>query len=337
AENQLMTSYTNSMGMISQSIGMYFRQQLQDTTALKQIFKTQLDTQNQFEKAAAGTIALTYIKANKPYIPEGYEDLKTYINNLRLHFFDHVDFNNEILQSSNFLIERVLNYVFGMTNTGETETEIYINNINEISEVLKPINPDIKLYLYQVLWQQLVDAELEITANHVVDSELLELAKTQQATEFVEQLESYRFTAIGSVAPDFSFEIEDKGMLTKFSLLELNESENYVLVFWSSTCGHCLKELPELHNMMQTFTKEQMQVIAIGLEDEEFRWKSETYNFPLFKHVIGLRKWDNPIGNSYNVNATPAYFVLDKDKKIIAKPYDYSALRKYLADQSFED
>ena len=336
-ENQLLTSYTNSMGMVSQSIGMYYREQSKDTTALKEIFKVQRETQAQFEKAADGTIALNFINANKPYIPSQPEDLKTYINNLKTHYFDYVDFNNEILLSSNFLIERVLNYVFGMSNTGETETEIYINNIKEVSKVLKPVNSELKLYLYQVLWQQMVDSDFEVVANFIVDNHLLKLAKALKQTEFLKELESYRQTSIGSIAPDFSFEVEGKEAIITKSLYSLNESENYILVFWSSTCGHCLKEMPELHEMMQTFTKEQMQVIAIGLEDEQFRWKSETYNFPLFTHVLGLGKWENKIGKQYNVTATPMYFVLDKDKKIIAKPYDYPALRTYLADQPYED
>jgi protein-disulfide isomerase len=45
---------------------------------------------------------------------------------------------------------------------------------------------------------------------------------------------------------------------------------------------------------------------------------------------LGFGKWDNEIGNSYNVTSTPTYFVLDKDKKIMAKPYDFEALKKIL-------
>ena len=33
------------------------------------------------EKEAKGTIALEFIKANKPYIPQNSEDIKTYIKN----------------------------------------------------------------------------------------------------------------------------------------------------------------------------------------------------------------------------------------------------------------
>ena len=336
-ENQLITSYTNSMGMVSQSIGMYFRQQLQDTTALETIFKTQLETQNQFEKTAKGTIALNFIKANKPYIPGEYEDIKTYINNLRIHYFDNVDFNSEILQSSNFLVERVLNFVFGMANSGYEEDEIYIKNIDEVAAILKPVNPTTKLYLFEVLWQQMVDANVETVASYIVDKYLMKGAKALKQKELIIELESYKRIALGSIAPDFAFEVEEKDAITQTELHKLDQAEQYVIVFWSSTCGHCLKELPQLHEMMQVYTKDQIQVIAIGLEEEQMRWKSETYNYPLFTHVLGLGKWDNKIGNSYNVTSTPAYFVLDKDKKILAKPYDFQAFKAFIAEQSIED
>lgn len=54
AENKLLTSYTNSMSMVTQSIGNYFREESKNTKALKSIFKTQQETQENFEKAAKG-------------------------------------------------------------------------------------------------------------------------------------------------------------------------------------------------------------------------------------------------------------------------------------------
>jgi len=46
--------------------------------------------------------------------------------------------------------------------------------------------------------------------------------------------------------------------------------------------------------------------------------------------VLGLGKWDNEIGNKYGVKETPTYFVLDKAKHIIDKPYDFEALKVFL-------
>jgi hypothetical protein len=66
------------------------------------------------------------------------------------------------------------------------------------------------------------------------------------------------------------------------------------------------------------------------LEDEAENWQKEIKNYPNFIHVLGLEKWNNSIVNAYSINATPSYILLDKDKKIIAKPYDFEALNEIL-------
>ena len=73
-----------------------------------------------------------------------------------------------------------------------------------------------------------------------------------------------------------------------------------------------------------------LKVIAIGLEDETENWKNEITKYPEFQHVLGIGKWNNPLVKHYNVSSTPTYFVLDKDKVITSKPYDYAALETYL-------
>lgn len=332
-ENKLITSYTHSMGIVSGSIGNFFRQQSTDTLALHTIFTTQKQTQQEFEKAAEGTIALNFIKANKPYIPEEFQDIKTYIGNLRTHFFDEIDFDNEILQSSNFLIERTLNYVFGMTGNGQDEIATYKTNVNEVVLAMESANDTIKKTLLKVLWQQMADANVEVVANYITDEYLLDLATQQEDDDLVHELNLYKNTSIGAVAPDFDFELESEGKKQAMKLSNYDVAEQYVIVFWSSTCGHCLKEIPLLYKYMETKAEGQLKVIAIGLEEEPFRWRNETFNFPDFVHVLGLGKWDNEIGNAYNVQSTPSYFVLDKDKKIIAKPYDFEALQKVLSGE----
>ena len=82
---------------------------------------------------------------------------------------------------------------------------------------------------------------------------------------------------------------------------------------------------------MYEFVKgnEDVKVIAIGLEDEPSQWQREIAKYPEFDHILGLGKWQNEIGRSYNVTSTPTYFVLNGDKKILAKPYDFPAYKKW--------
>ena len=131
--------------------------------------------------------------------------------------------------------------------------------------------------------------------------------------------------AFGAVAPDFSWVKDNKTQ----KLNELDDAENYIIVFWSSTCSHCLKEMPKLKTFVNSQEKGMFKVIAIGLEDEHASWADESSFYPDFIHVLGLQKWDNEIGNLYDVSATPTFFVLNKDKRIIGKPYGVKELKEF--------
>jgi len=332
-ENKLIASYTNSMSMVTQSIGNYFSQESKDTIALKAIFKTQKETQENFENATKDTIALEFIKANKPYIPQQVQDVKTYINNLKTHYFDHVDFNNKTLQSSNFLEERMLNYVFGMSSDSKDELENYKENIDVVYSYMKDSPNEVQRILLFDVWQQMSDLGFESIANYIAENYLMDIAVSLNDQELLHALILYKNISKGNVAPDFDIEIKEKDKLVEKKLSELQGSENYIIVFWSSTCSHCLDEVPQLQTLVKSLEKDKVKVIAIGLEDEPYRWKDLTYTYSEFIHVYGEGKWDNKIGDDYGVTATPTYFILDKDKKIISKPIDFKALKVYYQEE----
>lgn len=333
SENKLMTSYTNSMAMISQSIGNFYRQRSQDSSALMSIFKTQRDTQNEFEKISKGTIAANFIKANRPYIPKSFESIDEYVANLKKHFFDHVNFNNEILQSSNFLIERSLNYVFGMLTSDSNDLDVYKRNLDDLAAVMEDATTESKKILWHILWQQFSESNMEEIANYLADSFLIPVATELGETVLVTELTNFRNLSHGKLAPDFKIELVDNGKITSTSLHNIDLAEQYIVVFWSSSCSHCLEELPQLHDYMKTIASKNVKVIAFGLEDDQIGWKNAKNNYPDFIHVLGLGKWNNETGNAYDVSSTPTYFVLDQDKKIVGKPLDFEALKKFYSSQ----
>ncbi len=328
-ENKLLASYTDSMSMVTQSIGNYFRQESQDTLALNAIFKAQAETQSSFEAAAKNTIALSFIKANKPYIPKKFKDVNTYVDNLRAHYFDFVDFNNVILQSSSFLEERMLNYVFGMSFNSTDEIASYKKNIDVFCEAMKSAPKKVKRILLIDLWQQMVDLNHESVANYIAEDYLMDLAVSLNDQELLHGLILFKNLSTGSVAPDFTLETgKDKKTITK-KLSDLNSAERYIILFWSSTCSHCLDEVPQLQTYIKSKGKGKIKVVAVALEEETLKWKDLIANYPEFIHVYGEGKWENEIGNDYGVTATPTYFVLNKNKKIIAKPSDIDALKAF--------
>ncbi|MBD0833909.1 TlpA family protein disulfide reductase [Aestuariibaculum suncheonense] len=333
SENKLMASYSNSMSMITHSINNFYREKSKDTTALVSIFKTQREAQKGFEDLAKNTIALAFIKANRPYIPKHYEDVETYSKNVKAHYFDYVNFSNKTLQSSNFLNERMVNYVFGVAADSINREANYKKNINVFYNAMKEAPIEIKRTLLVDLWEQMRDLNYENTANYISDTYLINIAKQLKDKDLVEGLTLFKNISLGKVAPDFSYQQEKNGIKTTKKLSELTGAKNYILVFWNSTCAHCLDEIPQLEAFVKDKKKEEVTVIAIGLEDSPEYWNRVVKRIPDFIHVYGAGYWDNEIGNSYGVTATPTYFVLDSEKHIVAKPEDIDALKLYFEKQ----
>ncbi|GGZ75438.1 peroxiredoxin family protein [Algibacter mikhailovii] len=328
-ENKLLSSYTNSMSMVTQSIGNYFRERSTDTTALNTIFETQRTTQENYENAAKGTIALEFIKANKPYTPSGYLDIRSYVKALKTHYFDYIDFNNPVLQSSSFLTEKMLNYVFGMSSRSKDKVATFKTNIDVVCNKMKGAPKEVQRVLLFDLWQQMVDLKMESVANYISETYLMDVAVTLNDQDLLRTLILHRDLSNGTKAPDFSLDVIENGTTVTKKLSELDLPDHNIIVFWSTGCSHCLDEVPQLQKFINGIEALEVKVIAIALEDEPTKWNELQKTYPEFLHVYGEGKWDNDIVESYGVKATPTYFILNKDKEIIGKPEDIEALKAF--------
>lgn len=307
-ENKLWSSYTKSIDMINQTISNYYTQESTDENAFAEIIKTLKDSQDAFEEASKGTLAETFIKANRPYIPNNYEDLSTYSSNLKATYLDHVDFENYLLQSSDFIIDRVLAFIFGMA--ADTTNEMYKKDIDFVIEKIGDGQLELKTLLMQMVWGKFDNMGNTEMVLYVTDTYLLDLSKATNFQALTDELMVYKNNTIGNMAQDFDIEITKDGTSQKTTLYELDISEQYLIVFWSSTCGHCLDELPKLKTFIADHPE--IEVIAIGLEDEDEGWKRLITEYPNFIHVLGSGKWQNPIANAYGVSSTPSLILLDK-------------------------
>jgi thiol-disulfide isomerase/thioredoxin len=317
-ENKLWNSYLNSIEMVNQTISNYYSKENSDKEGFKSIFKVLKDTQLAYEESANGKLVSGFITANRPYIPTEYEDLSTYSQNLKQQYLNSIDFSNYLLQSSTFLVDRVTAYVFNMVQNPSDNT--YKKHVDEVAAAISNDDAIIKTSLMEILWQRFVASENHDLANYIADHYLLELANTTNNKVLAETITSYKNTSVGTKAPDFDISLNGN----KTSLHQLEGSEYYLVIFWSSGCGHCLDELPKVKEIIAS--KPNLKVVAFGLEKDHVKWTEEIKNYPNFTHVIGLGKWGNPTVQTYGIAATPTYFLLNKEKVIIAKPYEYKDL-----------
>jgi thiol-disulfide isomerase/thioredoxin len=223
-------------------------------------------------------------------------------------------------------MDRVITYIFGSSEANSTAQ--FKTDVDTLVAKIGTNNPIIKTILLETIWRKFKLMDSVEMANYVSDTYLMALAKNANYTALIEELKVDKSTALGSMAPNFDIEYLKDGKAVKTNLYDLAGAENYLLIFWSSTCGHCQEELPKIKELLSN--KPNVNVIAIGLEDDDVIWKNAIKQFPEFIQVLGLGRWDNPISNDYGIASTPTYFLLNHKKEIIAKPYDVEALKAEL-------
>jgi thiol-disulfide isomerase/thioredoxin len=105
-----------------------------------------------------------------------------------------------------------------------------------------------------------------------------------------------------------------------------------LIAFWDPTCSHCKVEIPKLDSMYKaSWMNNDIKLIAVNINNKEkTAWKAFIKEHQLNKWINAYQtdedlnkeiKEGKPttIRQLYDVYKTPTFYLLDKDKKIIAK------------------
>ncbi len=279
-----------------------------DEKFFTKLLTEQATIQKKYEKMSAGLFCHTFIKAAAPYIPKTFLSVERYNQEIEAHYFDAIDVTNDTLQKSSFLFDKFIMFI-----RNEKDIDTVVTQLDKTSETYK-------MSMEQRLWQELSKTESNPNAKYLAKKYLIMLLQKNEKIKEAKVVQRTMNLTIGAKAPDFSWDEIQKGKTVKTSLYDQKGSENYVVVFWSSTCSHCLKQMPELNEHLAKIDKAKLSAIAYGLEEDDVSWKKEIKILPNFTHVLGLGHWDNEVRIEYDVHATPTFFLLNAEKEIIAKP-----------------
>lgn len=127
-----------------------------------------------------------------------------------------------------------------------------------------------------------------------------------------------------------------------FSLYNLS-SKFFFIAFWDPTCGHCKTEIPKLDSLFQnSWIKKKVTMVGVNINYKEFpAWKDFIRKNHLKGWIHGyqteqmineeVRKNLPPtIRQLYDVTQTPTFYLLDADKKIIAKQLSFEQFEKII-------
>lgn len=142
--------------------------------------------------------------------------------------------------------------------------------------------------------------------------------------EYTEKQMNIKTFAVGDISPDFVRED------TSGKRIQLSQfiNQNYILLdFWASWCGPCIKEIPKIKDLHKQYSDNGLAIIGISLDTDKDSWLKamDKYELKAWPQVLSITDTDetvfieNDISDYYNVELIPAYILIDKQGKIIAK------------------
>lgn len=103
-----------------------------------------------------------------------------------------------------------------------------------------------------------------------------------------------------------------------------------ILMFWDPDCSHCKAEMPKIEEIYNKYKNQGVQVFAVCVEQEYDKW----VNFIREKNQTWINVIDiyniSEFRKNYDISSTPVIFLLDKNKKIIAKKLNGESLGQLL-------
>ena len=120
---------------------------------------------------------------------------------------------------------------------------------------------------------------------------------------------------IGKIAPDITMFTPD---LTPLGLHDVN-AKFTVLYFWDSECSHCKRQTPLLKDFYERLKTKGVEIFGANTEADRNKWLDYVNKNNLEWIQVNDPTNSSGFRDKYDIWATPLIFLLDEDKRIIAK------------------
>ena len=136
---------------------------------------------------------------------------------------------------------------------------------------------------------------------------------------------------IGNIAPDLTLESFDG----EFVNLHQIDAELTILLIYEPNCSHCKVFVPEFYKEVYLPYKDKgLEVYAIYSMDNKEEWELFLTKHNLFDWInVWDEHHDSRFKITYDARETPGVYVLDKDKKIIAKKMTVEQLQAIVKEK----
>lgn len=257
------------------------------------------------------------------------------------HYWDNIDLTDIRNWRLNFLTKKLEDYT----------QHILIPNpdsiIPAVINLIEKSKAEDRIYIYDKKNPTSYELMVNYMINYSVSSKMMGMDKlmveladkyyfTGKApwadstimTNITSEVKKVRYNLIGLKAANMPLKKFDG---TNFYLYDIKSSCT-LLYFYEPSCGHCKEVTPKLYDSIyQKYKSKGFEVVAVYLMTDKKEWEDFINQHKLYDWI---NAWD-PTRQSYywhyfDTSTTPGVYLLDKEKKIIAKKLDVISLDKIL-------
>ena len=250
---------------------------------------------------------------------------------MKAHYFDNIDLTDARLIRTPIFHQKIENYF----------SRVLLQNPDTVADaaimVIEKCSPSNEMfrYLLPTIFNMVneskvmgMDAAMVAIAEKYYLTGLADWTSEEYIADLRKRVTELKPTLVGQTAHDLKMESPNGEF---FRLHEVNAPLT-VLVFYEPSCSHCKKEIPKLYN--DVFVKYKdfgVKVFAVySLVDKE-EWTKFIDDNSMFEWINVYDPYQQTRFRSYyDIKSTPMIYVLDKDKKIIAKRIDTEQLPGFI-------
>ena len=257
------------------------------------------------------------------------DDFKKQRNDMIANFFNDVDFNDLSLIPTNVLTAKIIDFLSIQQTSDQNHDEQIMSFILGIDNVL--YRASVNYDMYKFIFQYLIEGFNELGYETVVDymshvpySEEMDCS-LEQYNVLLSIVEFNSRVRIGSLAKNISGKTIFNEDFDMYSV----DKDFTIVYFWSYTCEHCRDNIKYLKRFLDENNNFSLVAVSVKGDLKKIKNLIKKEKIDGYFYHDGM-EWDSPYVSDYAVTATPTFFLLDNDKKILFKPFDFKELTDFV-------
>lgn len=197
-------------------------------------------------------------------------------------------------------------------DSSDIEKPIFVRKFDNIAKKFQSTK------VRDLLYYQLLSEGMQTSVNDVA-LVIEEYTKLQTNTAYNQEINTvfngWRHLLLGNDAPEWEYQNLAGKSISSSSL----KGKVIYIDIWATWCGPCLRELPYLEKMQESYKgNNNIAFVSISIDQDKAAWEAMVKQ----KNMMGVqlfadKAWNSKIVSDYRINGIPRFIIIGKDGKII--------------------